>query len=107
PTLVHFCNVGRLLIVHPTLEFTYAFPFDERPSRGVRWAGLGATALAVVLSLAPATSEWFDHWSNRVFYIPYFIVTTYVLLRTVRRMRRSGDAKGALTVLAALGLRWG
>ena len=107
PASFRLCLLARILIVHPTLEFTYAFPFERRPPRLVRWLGLTATACALLLLLWPRTSSWFERWSSLVFFVPYFTVTVGVLLGTVHTMRARGDARGAIAILAALTLRWG
>jgi signal transduction histidine kinase len=107
PSYIWVCLVGRILVVHPILEFTYAFPFDESPRPAVRRIGLAATAAAVTLALIPATSAWFENWGATFFFVPYFAVTAAVLLRNRRRFRGRADGGGVRIVLFAVASRFG
>ena len=106
PLLFLVCVVGRILICYPALALTYQFPFGERPPRPVRIAGMTATALALLLSLAPQTRGWFGQIAPVVFFLPLFGATVFVLVRNVVRLRGKGDAVGPLVVLWAVVVRW-
>lgn len=105
PSCAHFCTVGRILIGHPTLEFTYAFASPKGMPTKARAVSVAATLASLGLALAPSTWRWFDQWGPQAFFLPYFVATLSVLLPKALAMHRAGERGGAL-ILAALGFRW-
>jgi signal transduction histidine kinase len=104
--VVHFAQVSRVLIVHPLLEFAYAFPSGRRPPTWMRWLGLSATLAALGLGLSTLTAAWFDRWSVLVFFIPYFVVTLTALVRSLIRVGPTRDARGIRIIILAMLVRW-
>lgn len=102
------CSLGRILVMCPVLEFTYAFPYGGRPRPWVRAVALSATALATLLALYPETSAWIGSWPFRVAYFsPFFIATIRAAWQNLARIRSEGSDIGERTFLAALIVRFG
>jgi signal transduction histidine kinase len=106
PPVVHFVVVCRVLVVHPLLEFAYAFPSRRAPPGWMRWLGLSATLAAIGVALTPATAAWFDVYSAHVFFIPYFLMTLVVLIGNLRRLEQTRDASGVRLIIAVMLMRW-
>src|SRR5262245_25423486 len=106
PRAIEYCLVWRILIVYPTLAFTYRFPFGDRPPAALRAVTLAASAAALVLAFLPATATWFPPRSGALFFLPFFVVIVRVQIRQVRRLWGRPEGRGAIWVVAAVALRW-
>jgi len=98
--------VGSVITAYCALEFAYSFPFNRQPPPAHRAVAMFGAGTSLCLMLHPATWEWFSHYCNYCFFIPYFLLTLALLFRNYRDLAGRRDLAGIPLVLGGIAFRW-